>query len=148
MPFRAIGLVSFTVVLLSLINIASTTALTAMFALTTSTLYISYLIPIILLVMKRIRKEPIAFGPWTLGRWGMPVNLFSIVFGTFVIIFVPFPPVLPVTAENMNYCGPVFVGLIILLIFDWMVRGRITFTGPLKELLEPRRRSSSTAHLS
>jgi len=120
-----------------------------MFALTTSSLYISYLIPIILLVMKRFRKEPITFGPWTLGRWGMPVNLFAIVFGIFVCIFVPFPTILPVTAENMNYCGPVFVGLIILLMFDWMVRGRVKFTGPLKELLEPRnRRSSSSAHLS
>jgi len=146
-PFRAIGLVSATVVVLSLLNVASTTALTAMFALTNSSLYISYLIPIILLVMKRSRGEPIAFGPWTLGRWGMPVNLFAIVFGVFVCIFVPFPTILPVTAENMNYCGPVFGGLIILLLIDWMIRGRAKFTGPLKELLEPRnRRSSSNAH--
>jgi len=142
-PFRAIGLVSATVVILSLINIASTTALTAMLALSTQTLYVSYMIPIILVVMKRFRKEPIAFGPWTLGRWGMPVNIFAIAFGTFVIIFAPFPPILPVTADNMNYAGPVFGGLLVLLLIYWVISGRHTFTGPLKELLEPRRRSSS-----
>src|SRR4051794_20512556 len=60
-PFRAIGLVSVTVIALSLLNIASTTALNAMFALTTSSLYISYLIPIVLLLLKRIRQEPITF---------------------------------------------------------------------------------------
>jgi choline transport protein len=98
--------------------------------------------------MKRFRKEPIAFGPWTLGRWGMPVNIFAILFGTLVCIFVPFPTILPVTANNMNYCGPVLGGLIILLLFDWMFRGRRTFRGPLKELLEPKiRRGSTTAHL-
>jgi len=149
-PFRAIGLVSFTVVLLSLLQVASTTALSAMLAITTSSLYISYVIPIALLVRKRIYKEHIAFGPWTLGRWGMAINLFAIVFAVFTCIFVPFPPILPVTADNMNYAGPVFIALIILLLIDWLLRGRVNFTGPLKELLEPRtrRRSSSAAHLS
>lgn len=137
-------------VVLSLLNIGSTTALTAMFALTTSTLYVSYLIPIVLLVMKRLRKDHIAFGPWTLGRWGLPVNIFAILFGILVCIFVPFPTILPVTAQNMNYCGPVFGGLMILLPFYWRIKGRHTFKGPLQELLEPRNRrsSNSEAHLS
>jgi len=109
-----------------------------MFALTTSTLYISYIIPIILLVMKRI-SDPlsISYGPWTLGRWGMAINLFGIAFGVFTIIFVPWPTQIPVTLENMNYCGPVFGVLMILLGFDWLVRGRTHFRGPLKELLHP-----------
>jgi choline transport protein len=140
-PFRAIGLVSSTVVLLSLINIASTTALSAILALSTASISISYLIPIVLLVIKRLNvatdPEPIAFGPWTLGRWGMAINLYSIVFGTFVVIFVPFPTIIPVTALNMNYSGPVFLGLCILLTCDWMIRGKRRYTGPLKELLQP-----------
>ncbi|KAH8594759.1 putative amino acid permease [Bisporella sp. PMI_857] len=136
-PFRAIGLVCSTVVVLSLINVASTTALTAMFALTTISLYISYIIPIACLIVKRYRKETIVFGPWNLGRTGMAVNIYAVIYGTFIVIFVPFPPFLPVTAENMNYCAPVFLGLTILLLFDWVVRGRTKFKGPLKELLVP-----------
>jgi len=148
-PFRAIGFVSVVVILLSLINIASTTALSAFFALTTASLYISYVIPIVLLIWKRFRKEEIAFGPWTLGRWGMAVNIFAVVYAFFVCIFVPFPPILPVTKDNMNYAAPVLLGLLILLSIDWMIRGRLNFTGPLKELLEPRtRRSSSNAHMT
>ena len=129
-----------TVILLSLINIGSTTALNALLALTNISLYISYLIPITLVLMKRLRKEKINFGPWSLGRWGMAVNLYAIVFGVFVCIFVPFPPNLPVTAENMNYCAPVFLGLIVLLGLDWMLRGKIAYKGPLKRLLEPTNR--------
>lgn len=137
-PFRAIGLNCVTVILLSFINIGSTTALAAILALTTSSLYISYLIPIILLVIRRFHRtsEPIHWGPWNLGRWGLAINLYAIAFGTFVVIFVPFPPELPVTAVNMNYAGPVFLGLCVLLCLDWIVRGRRHFTGPLKELLQ------------
>jgi choline transport protein len=130
-----------TVVLLSLINIASTTALSAILALSTASLYISYLIPIILLVLKRLNvssdPSPIIFGPWTLGRCGMAINLYAIIFGIFVCIFVPFPTIVPVTAMNMNYSGPVFLGLCVLLTCDWLLRGKKRYTGPLKELLQP-----------
>ena len=132
-----------TVVLLSLINIGSSTALNALLALTNISLYISYLIPITLILLKRLRKENINFGPWSLGRWGMAVNLYAIVFGVFVCIFVPFPPIIPVTAENMNFCAPVFLGLIVLLGIDWTFRGKIAYTGPLKKLLEPTNREQN-----
>ncbi|KKK16917.1 amino acid permease [Aspergillus rambellii] len=112
-PFRAVCLVCFTAILLSLINIASTTALSAILALTTSSLFISYLIPIFMMTWKRLRKEPINFGPWTLGRWGLAINIYAIVFGLFTTTFVLFPTEIPVTATNMNYSGPVFLGLIL-----------------------------------
>ena len=73
----------------------------------------------------------------------MAVNIFAIAFAIFVIIFAPFPSMLPVTADNMNYSGPVFGALVVLLLIFWVISGRHKFTGPLKELLEPRRRSSS-----
>jgi choline transport protein len=134
-PVRAVCLVCFTVLLLSLVNIASTTALSAILALTTSSLFISYVIPVILMARKRIRKEHITFGPFTLGRWGLAINIYAIVFGIFICTFVSFPTEIPVTATNMNYSGPVFLGVSVLLICDWVIRGRGRFTGPLRDLL-------------
>lgn len=64
-PIRAIGLVSTVIVLLSLINIGSSTAFNAIISLSTVSLYISYLIPISCLVLKRFSGEKIAWGPWT-----------------------------------------------------------------------------------
>lgn len=143
-PFRAIGLVCFTVILLSLINIGSTTALGAIMALTTSSLLISYLIPIAMMVIRRLQqggtsqsgRGKIVFGPWTLGRWGLFINIYAIIFGLFVAIFVPFPSAIPVTVENMNYSGPVFVGFLLIILIDWLLRGRGRYTGPLKELVQ------------
>jgi choline transport protein len=142
-PYRAIGLVSTTVVLLSLINVGSSTALSAILALTTFSLYLSYLIPIILILIKRFNRSdpnPIKFGPWTLGKLGAWVNIYAIVFGILVCIFAPFPPIVPVTAVNMNYSGPVFGALMVFLILDWVIRGRKKYEGPLKELLEATQR--------
>lgn len=138
-PFRSIGLVCVVVVLLSLINIGSTTALGAILALATCSLYVSYLIPIILLVFRRFDRtgNPINWGPWTMGRRvGLVVNIYAIIFGCFVIVFTPFPSMLPVTAQNMNYSGPVFVGMAILLVIDWFVRAKNRFNGPLKEQMQ------------
>jgi amino acid transporter len=138
-PFRSIGLVCGVVVLLSLINVGSTTALGAILALSTCSLYTSYLIPITLLVFRRFDKSGTAinWGPWTMGPWvGLVVNIYSILFGVFVIVFTPFPSMLPVTAENMNYSGPVFGGMAVLLVIDWFVRGKDRFRGPLKEQMQ------------
>jgi choline transport protein len=124
------------IALLCLINVGSTTALGAIISIGTAAIIVSYLVPIMLLIRKRLCKEHIEFGPWTLGRWGMAVNLYAAVFGVFISFFSLFPTTIPVTAQNMNYAGPVLLGLIIIAGIDWTIRGRVAFKGPLKEMLE------------
>ncbi|KAK4546356.1 hypothetical protein LTR36_002033 [Oleoguttula mirabilis] len=132
-PIRSIALVSVVIVLLSLINIGSSIALNAILSLSTLALYVSYLIPITLLVMKRLRKEPIEFGPWRLGASGLWINLYAIAFGIYIVIFLPFPVATPVNAASMNYAGPVFLGLLLIALIDWFVRGRKHYVGPTQE---------------
>jgi amino acid transporter len=139
-PYRAIGLVCMTVALLSLINIGSSTALSAILGISTTSIVISYIIPISLLILKRLRNEPIPFGSWRLGRWGLPVNLYAATFGIFISVFALFPTTIPVTAPNMNYAGPILLGLIILASLDWLIRGRRGFKGPLKEMIQSEER--------
>lgn len=89
------------------------------------------------MIIRRVdtSRGPIPFGPWTLGRYGMAINIFALVFGVFVCIFVPFPTQIPVTAANMNWSGPVFLGVVILLVIDWTFRARTKYTGP-KDLIK------------
>lgn len=88
-------------------------------------------------------RGPIQFGPWSLGRFGMPINIFALLFGIFVCIFVPFPTQIPVTAANMNWSGPVFLGVCLLLLVDWVFRARKTFVGPARDLLQSRSKANS-----
>ncbi|KAK3068899.1 hypothetical protein LTR53_013177 [Teratosphaeriaceae sp. CCFEE 6253] len=132
---RSICLVSVVIVLLSLINIGSSITLFAILSLSTLALYITYLIPIGLLILKRLRKEHIDFGPFTLGSFGIWINLFAFAFGVFIVIFLPFPATTPVNATTTNYAGPVFLGLVMVALIDWFARGRNHYVGPTQETL-------------
>ena len=135
-PLRAILLNAIIAMLLSVINIASSTAFNAIISLTTISLYISYLLPVILMTLRRLKGHRIAFGPFTLGRYGLVTNLYSIVWGIFACVFVVFPTTVPVTAENMNYASLVFGGAMIFSGVAWFVYGKDRYHGPISELPE------------
>ncbi|KAL2835863.1 amino acid/polyamine transporter I [Aspergillus pseudoustus] len=130
-PLRALFLVASCIFALSFIQIGSTAAFNAILSLSTLGLYISYLIPLSLLVLKRFTApQDIPQGTFTLGKWGLPMNLLAILFATYFAIFLPFPATLPVTAENMNYAGPVLGFVMLFACGDWVIRGRHKWEGP------------------
>lgn len=69
--------------------------------------------------------------PWSMGRWGIPVNMFTLVYLIFVILWMPFPTEFPVTGPNMNYAGPVILGILLLALADWAVSGHKQFEVPI-----------------
>jgi len=131
-PLNAVGLVATVVVLLTLISVGNTTAFFAILSLNTLALYISYIIPMIFFTLAKLRGDHIPFGPFRLGRLGLPINIFAIVYAIFIAIFLPFPPFVPVTAANMNYGGPVVGAVILFAILDWFISGRKRFKGPIE----------------
>lgn len=124
------------IALLCLINVGSSTALGAIISIGTAAIVISYTIPIILLIRKRLYHEHIPFGPWSLGRFGLAVNMYGAFFGIFISVFALFPTTIPVTVQNMNYAGPVMIALVLIAGLDWFIRGKDVFKGPLKEMIE------------
>ena len=135
-PIRSLVLVSIVTMLLALLNIASTTAFNAILSLTTFAICVSYIIPITLLLIKKLKGHEIEYGPFNLGRAGLYINIFAVVYGVFVCMFLPFPPQEPVTAINMNYASPVFGAVLIFSVVYWFLQGRNKFTGPIREVDE------------
>jgi choline transport protein len=78
-------------------------------------------------MVRKIRGRAISYGPYTLGRFGVGINLFSLAYLIFVILWMPFPQILPVTGSNMNYAGPLLGAVIIGVLVDWMIGGRNRF---------------------
>lgn len=131
MPLNALVLTSAVSFLLSFIYLGSSTAFNAIVSLTAIGLHISYILPIGFIMLRKIRGPPVAFGPFKLGKWGIPINLFSLVYLFFVIIWMPFPTELPVTAANMNYAGPIMLAVIIGGVADWFISGHKRFDFPV-----------------
>lgn len=136
-PVRAILWSAFLIMLLGLINLGSTTAFNAMVSLALLGQYTSYVLPTIFILARRIKPgKNIPWGPWTLGKWGIPINVFTIAFSFLTIAFNVLPPFFPVTAMNMNYAGVVFGAALIVCAILWLLRGKKHYAGPIKEVME------------
>ncbi|KAL4767879.1 amino acid/polyamine transporter I [Aspergillus nidulans var. acristatus] len=132
MPVRAILATSGVLALLGAVNIGSTTALNAIISLAVLGLQVSYLVPVALMLWRRLSlaKTTLIYGPWQLGALGVPTNIISMLYLSYTTIFMVFPPYQPVTAENMNYSSLIFGAVLIFTAVYWVCAGRRQFTGP------------------
>lgn len=133
-PLRSIVLCSVIPCLLGIINIGSTVALNAMISLTIAGIFISYLIPITLLLLKKTRGEEILYGPFRMpSTLGMVVNGFSAIFLTLSTFFSFFPPTVNPTPVTMNWSCAVFGGFVLIGFAWYAILGRKQYTGPVVE---------------
>ncbi|KAF2731537.1 amino acid transporter [Polyplosphaeria fusca] len=132
LPLNALILVGCIVTALSLIFLASTTAFNALISLQAFALHISYFLPVLFILIRRLRGPPPLYGPFKLGAWGIPLNVFGLCYLTYVVLWMPFPQLLPVNKDNMNYSGPIFAVVIIGALADWCINGRKRFAMPVR----------------
>ena len=132
MPLNALILLGCCLAILALINIGSATAFNALISLPALALYISYFFPIFFLFLRRVSSTmPIPYGPFKLGRWGVPINLAAMCYIVFIVIWIPFPQTIPVKGDTFNYAGPLFGAVVIGALVDWCFSGRKRFQVPV-----------------
>lgn len=135
-PARALWLPVIITMLLSLINIGSSAAFGAFFALSTMAMFSSYIIAIAVMLNARLSKQGVALGEWNLGRWGPVVNIFALVYSFWIFVFLPWPAYLPVTAVNMNYASPLWAFAILFSVTSWWVWGRRNWPGLNEKVID------------
>ena len=122
--------------LLALLNLDSTAAFDTIIALSSLALYFSYFITISCMMYARFNKaKPLKVDGWNLGRWGLSINAFALIYTIWIIIFLPFPSTLPVTEINMNYAEPIFAAIFLLAISLWVLLTRKRWTDPSVEII-------------
>lgn len=57
-------------------------------------------------------------------------NLLGIIYVIITTVLFLFPPDLPVTGSNMNYCIVAFSVWLAIAVFQWFIDGRKNYTGP------------------
>lgn len=100
-PLNSIFVSAIITCLLSLINLGSYTAFNAFNSLGTVSILASYTITIGCLIWRRLSGNSLPSRRWSLGRWGLPLNIVSLCFTTPMIVFYVFPLYYPITAQNM-----------------------------------------------
>ena len=130
-PLRAV-IVSMTITcLVSLINVGSSAALNAIVSLGVVALLNSYYITIGCLVWRRLKGDPLPPRRWSLGRYGLAINIVSLIFLTPIYFFAFWPLATPVEASSMNWAVLMYGAVIIWALVYYFVWGKHSYIGPV-----------------
>ncbi|KAF8855458.1 amino acid transporter [Acephala macrosclerotiorum] len=129
-PLNAVLITFVITCLLSLINIGSTVAFNAIGSLAVSALLATYIISFSCLIFRRL-KGNLPSRRWTLGRFGLAINVGAVAFLLVVWIFIFFPVSTPVTASTMNWNVVMFCGTMIFAVVYYIFAGRHAYTPPV-----------------
>ncbi|KJX99138.1 amino acid permease like protein [Zymoseptoria brevis] len=118
--------------LIALIIIGSTTAFNIILSVSATGLFTSYFTVIATVIGKRLRKEKFPASKFSLGRWGLPVNVIACCFLVVAYLFLFFPAVPSPDAASMNWAILVY-GVVVCFAFGYyFVRGRHEYDGPVE----------------
>ncbi|RMZ87610.1 hypothetical protein DV736_g5158, partial [Chaetothyriales sp. CBS 134916] len=130
-PLNSVLLTLLITSLLSLINIGSTVAFNAISSSSITSLLTTYIISITCVILRRIRGPALPPRRWSLGRFGLFVNIGSILFLVVIYIFVLFPISTPVTLQTMNWNCLIVGGTAIFAVFYYYGVGKKFYVGPV-----------------
>lgn len=123
-PQNAILLTCIITTLLALINIGSTTAFNAIISLQVVALMATYTVSITCVLCRRfMHPELVPKGRWSLGRWGIPVNIVGLAYVFFTFFWAFWPNEVPVTVESFNWSVLVFVLFLSLVLSCLLYKG-------------------------
>lgn len=74
-------------------------------------------------------------GPFHLGKFGLPLNLISVVWAGFFGVVLCLPSASPVSPENMNWASLMIGAVMCFSIFFWFISGRHYFKGVVQSTL-------------
>lgn len=118
--------------LLALIYIGSDVAFYAITSLFTVALLQCYVLSIACVLWRRIvLPETLPHAPFSLGRWGIPMNIAAVIYGTWGFFWGFWPQEYPVTAGGFNWASPLFLATVVGAIVYYAVAGRKRYFGPV-----------------
>jgi amino acid transporter len=135
LPLNALFISLCFTICLSLINIGSSAALNAIFSLNTSALVTSYLVTIGSTIYHRLQGRSLPTSRFSLGKWGLPINILAVCYLIPIYIFSFFPGTPKPTAATMNWGVLMYGAIIIIATIYYILYGRKTFTPPTEEVI-------------
>ncbi|EMD40265.1 hypothetical protein CERSUDRAFT_110871 [Gelatoporia subvermispora B] len=95
-------------------------------------LYTSYVTPIFLRITSG--RDTLVPGPFTLGRWYMPIGIIACAWVSFIVVLLLFPSSSSTTADTMNYAVVIVMAVFVFASASWILSARKWFTGPISNV--------------
>jgi choline transport protein len=135
-PLNACAVTVVLTVLISLIVIGSTTAFNVITSLSSVGLLTSYIICIGCMARKRIMNETLLPSRFSLGSWGLAINMTAIVFLSFCWVLLFFPSKPHPDAAEMNWTILIYGVTWILAIGYYHWKGKHNYAGPVEDVVK------------
>jgi len=127
-PLRSIWFCVLAAFILGIPGLDNTTVLGALFSLTATGLYSSYLIPILLRIT--ISRDTFETKEFSLGQYSIPFGIFSVGWCLIMIAVLCMPEANPMDdIQTLNYSGIALGGIIFFAYGYWVVSARHWFKG-------------------
>lgn len=119
-------------ILLSFIYLVSDLAYYGVTALCTVALLQCYLFSIGCIMWRRIfHPETLPPARFSLGRWGLPVNIAAVFFSLWCFFWAFWPEEYPVTLEVFNWASAIFIATLLMAFINYIFGGRKKYRGPV-----------------
>ena len=135
LPLNALILTTALVIIFGCVFLGSSSAFNAIISASVVALGISYAIPPAINCLRGRTQLP-SSRPFKLPSIvGWAANLLGIAYVIVTTVLFLFPPELPTTAGNMNYCVVAFGVVVIVSMVQWFLDGRRNYQGPTVEVV-------------
>jgi choline transport protein len=133
-PLESLSLTLLVVIVFGCIFLGSTSAFNAITSASVTALGVSYAIPIAINCMRGRRMLPETRHFKLPEPFAWFANLLGIAYVIVTTVLFVFPPELPVTGSNMNYCVVAFAIVLLISVAQWLIDGRKNYRGPRVEV--------------
>lgn len=130
-PFNAVYLSTAIAIILSIISLGSSLAFSIITSLSLLALMSTYSLSIGCVLLRRIQGPELPHARWSLGRWGLPINLLAVVYSAFIVLMSCFPYDMAPALEDANWAPLIWVAVILLSVVAYVFHGRKHFTPPV-----------------
>lgn len=130
-PVNAIAVSALCACILHCINIGSSIAFNIILSIGSVALITSYLTSIGCVTWRRLRGLPLLDSKFSLGKFGLAINMFSVAFLVLIYVFAFFPQVPEPSAESMNWAIVVYIGVLGIAGIYYVARARHHYDGPV-----------------
>lgn len=123
-PEHAVYLTAGVAALLCLIKLVSEFAFNTILSLFLLALLSCYMLSLSCLVLRRLSSTPLPPARWSLGRFGLPINIFAIAYCAFAVVWCCVPGGLPITVTSANWAPAVWVVVVLGAMVMYLGWGR------------------------
>jgi amino acid transporter len=129
-PLNSVAFSLILTIIIALINLGSSEALSVIFSLYTSALIGSYVITISCALLHRLQGRRLPLAGFSLGTWGVLCNCIALIFLIPIFIFSFFPTAPKPTASAMNWASTLVGGIVLLATGYYVAWGQKLYSPP------------------